>query len=529
MRNAIRKATSAEPIYNDWERLEDEIKNNDISVANNTPVIRVIVGWWKEFDGTVAHGMTTETPCGETEAFLYCGRRKYRSMREAFVLFPYGMGTNTKIHGIRGLGYKIFAFEQQRNRSLCRLIDQSNLASCLMLQPDGEESLANVGLQYFGNTAVIDPNCKVVQYAMPDLQRSVMPALSEMERLRNDRVGSYSTDNVFDGDQRKTKFEVSAQLQQSAALSGTSLDFFYAPFERGMQQTVRRMIRRTYVPQDPGGPEIADLHLRLTRRGVPLEALYRIDVSSVRVVRAIGAGSASARTLALARMSDLRPRMDDVGQFKLDRALSIDAVGVAQSNEFFPADGVKRTTVDTNIAILENQMMLSGAEIPVLPSDRHLAHAREHIKPLLDGFTAVEQGQLPIEEMGVSHRVLYQHAAEHVDSIAGDPESTDEAAMLRQMMQQIGEVISNGLRKARSAANEGGGEDGRPQGGGPSDKDIAAFEERKAKMEFAREMHELKKAQLLDMSATKRAIADAEAAARIARTAAQPQPKKTAK
>lgn len=517
---AIRDATTNVDGFNDWEKLIEEIKNNDLGVSNRTPMVRLVNGWVKEFDGSVSHYLTTEDDQG-TEKFIYCGRQKYKSMSEAFVIFPYGIGTNTKLHGIRGLGKKIYSFEQQRNRSLGRMIDIGNLSSALMLQPQDEESLANVGMQFFGNTAVIDPNVKVVQYTAPDLQRSVMPVLQEMERLRNDRVAGYSSDNVFDGDQRKTKGEVMAHLEQSAQLSDSALDLFYGPFERLLRQTVRRMIRRTYVPQDPGGREIQEMHLRLVKRGVPLEALYQIDVKAIRVVRAIGAGSAAAKTISLQRISDLRPRMDDVAQATLDRELAVDAVGYAQADIFFPRNKEKRTTADTNIATLENFVLQSGKEIPVLPSDRHLAHAREHIKPLMEDFDLVQQGQMTFSDMAQQDRLLYQHAAGHVDLVAGDPVAVDEASSLRQMLQQIGEVIENGIREMEAAAKKQQAEGGPPEGEAPAEqmpaKDIADFERHKIKMQQSQELFELEKQQAMEMAATKRAIADADGAARIAR------------
>jgi hypothetical protein len=533
VRNAILNATTADPAYQDWERLSEEIKNNDLQVANNTPVVRLIIGIVKEFNDTVSIYITTEDPCrGNTEEFLYVGKGTYRSNSDAYVVFAYGLGTNGLLHGVRGLGKKIYAFEQQRNRSLSRLIDQGNLASSLMLQAPDEESLANVGLQYYGNTAVVDPNVKVVPYAAPDLQRTVMPVLETMERLRNDRVGSYSSEGTFDGDQRKTKFEISAKLQQDAVLSDTALDFWFGPFGRLIRGTIRRMSWRNYTAQDPGGREIMDLHLRLVKRGVPLEAFFRLDHGATRVVKAIGAGSASAQTLALARISELRPRMDDVAQAKLDRALAINAVGAANANIFFPADGIKRTTVDTNLALLENNDLLAGQFVPVLPSDRHLAHAREHIKPLLDGFTAVEEGQLPIEEGAMRMQLLFNHCAEHVDAVSGDPSAIEEAAMLRQMLQQVGEVISNGLKRAQEQANEGAAEGEAPTAG-PDPKMIAEFEKHKAQMQMAQEEFRLKQQLRLQESeinnqirqqdaATRRAIADADMAAKIARTRKEP-------
>jgi len=450
VRLAITKATSAEPEYQNWERLMEEVKNNDLYVGTRLPKVRVIVGFVKEFDGRVSQYITCENDCGETN-FLFTSRHCYASMTEAMVLFPYGTGTNTKLHGIRGLGYKVYPFEQQLNRSVCRLIDQGELASSLILQGETETDYANMGLEYMGNLAGLPPNFKVVNVPMPDLQRSIIPAIDMMNQLGNERTSGYSSENVFDGGQRKTKFEVSAALEQSAELSTAALDFFYTPADRLIQQITRRMTRRDYIGEDPGGSEIVDLRLRLAKRGVPLEAFFRIDWKRTSFVRIIGAGSAAAKSLGLERMTELMSYMDDVGKLNLNREKAIDAVGTAQVDKFFPRNGLVRTTVDTQIAILQNAQLLQGLPIPVLSSDLHLAHAREHMKPLLQMYEAAQAGQIPLGEAATSNIELFGHTVEHVQLIEGDIAASEEAAAMRQMLQRIEEIISNGLKEAEAA------------------------------------------------------------------------------
>ena len=518
---AIQKATENTSDYRDWSRLQDEIKNNDITVEQVCPPVRVINIWIEEFDGTWSHYMTTEEDTG-TEEFLYKCRQKYRSLTEILVLFPDGVGANGKIHGYRGLLYKIYPMDQQFNRSVCRLIDQGLLASSIMLQAGDESTLNTTGLEYFGNRAVIGPDWKAVAAPMPDLQRSVMPSIDMMERLRNDRASGYSPENVFDGDQRKTKGEVFAHLDQAASLSDGQLDMHYGPHERLLQQTVRRMTRRTYVPLDPGGREIADLKLRLVRRGVPLEAFYRIDHKATRVVRAIGAGSAAAKTLSLERIKEQKGDMDDVGRYNLNRALAVDAVGAANADEYFPANRIRRTTLDTNVAQGENNDLLNGMPRDVMPSDLHMAHAREHMKPLVEIAQAVEEERLPIEQGAVQAEGLFNHTAEHVDEVTGDPDTLEEAAGMRQALQQIGEMVSNGLKRAKALAEqeaeEGGGE-GEPQG--PSAEDIIKVEKHRADLEMSRESFEQAQAQKIESARVDDGIKDAKAAAEIARTRAK--------
>ena len=486
VRKAIEKATSAEPPWNDWERLVEEVKANDIFVGNRLPVVRVVHGFVKEFDGTVSHYIISEDPCDDegAERFLYRKPGAYKSMSQALILFPYGSGTNTKLHGIRGLGYKIYATEMQRNRSICRLIDAGDRASMLLLMADDENQMAESGLTVLDDCAILPPGVTVPNVAMPDLQKNIIPALDLMDRLGNERTAGYSPENVFDGDQRKTKGEVFAHLEQSTELSDSSINFFYGPGDRLFQQILRRMTRREYLPTEPGGEAIRDLKLRLMKRGVPLEAFYKIDWKRVKMVRVIGAGSAAAKTIGLQRVKELRPRMDDVGQAALDREEAIDAVGIAGADKFFPKNNQFRTTADTQIAILQNFALIAGQVVPVLSSDKHLAHAREHMKPLLEMYQAAQGGQMEWSDAAMQYGELFNHTVEHVTAIEGDPAAIEEAAALRQMLQQVEEVISNGYKEAEKLAQEEAEAPEGAQQGGPSVEEAERFAKAQAEIQI---------------------------------------------
>lgn len=518
---AIQKATASEPPYNDWERLMEEVKNNDLFVGTRLPVVRVVHGFVKEFDGSVSHYIISEEPCsGNDEKFLFKSRHAYKSMTEAVVLFPYGSGTNTKLHGIRGLGYKIYPFEQQRNRSIGRLIDKGLQASSLMLAATDETDMTNVGLTYYGDCAILPPGVSVPNVAMPDLQRSVIPALELMDRLVNERTASYSPENVFDGDQRKTKFEIAANLEQNTQLSDSSLDFFYGPADRLFQQVVRRMTRRGYLSIEPGGPAIADLRKRLLQRGVPLEAFYKIDWKRVRMIRVIGAGSPAAKTLGLQRIEQLRPRMDDVAQTTLDREIAIDAVGIAGVNRFFPRDGVFRTTLDTQIAILQNDLLMRGVQVPVLPSDKHLPQAREHLKPLVEMYQLAQGGQMEWSQAALTYGDLFAHTVEHVSAVEGDPSAVAEAAAMRQTLQQIEEVISNGYREAEKLAQEAEANPQQAEPGeeqGPTVEQSERFAKAQAEIQIMQAKADAGIAIEMERNRARIAMDDARAAAEITR------------
>ncbi len=516
---AIKKATNAQPPYTDWERLAEEVKNNDIYVGTRLPVIRVIHGFVKEFNGKISHYIIPEDACDQEDKFLYCSREVYPSMTAAFILFPYGKGTNGTIHGLRGLGYKIYPHEQQLNRSYCRAIDKSMQASALMAQAADETDMANLGLQYFGDMAILPPGVSFPNIAMPDLTKAVMPAIDMMTNLKNNRTAGYSSENVFDGDQRKTKAEINAHLEQSASLSDSAINFFYGPLDRLFQQIVRRMTATGYVPQLPGGEEIRELLLRLVKRGVPLEAFRRIDWKRVKAVRVIGAGSSAAKTLGLQRMQELRPRMDDVGQKTLDRELAIDAVGVTGADKFFPRDQQFRTTAETQIAILQNFHLMQGMEIPVLPSDGHMAHAREHIKPMVEAYEPVSKGEMEEAEFAQQFVLLFAHTTEHLQLIEGDVAVAEEAAAMRQMLQRIEEFINNGLKELEAQQQEAAANPQQEQApdGGLSPEDAQAYGKAQAEIEAMKMKTQAGIEMEQQKNAAKIAMEDAKTAAQIRR------------
>ena len=276
-----------------------------------------------------------------------------------------------------------------------------------------------------------------------------------------------------------------------------------------------------------------DLRKRLVKRGIPLEAFFKIDWKRVKMVRVIGAGSAAAKTIGLQRMGELRPRMDDVGQAALDREVAIDSVGIAGADKFFPKNSDFRTTADTQIAILQNYAIINGQQVPVLSSDKHMAHAREHLKPLLDAYQATAAGEMDEMEFALTFGDLFAHAVEHVSAVEGDPSAIEEAAAMRQMLQQVEEFINNGYKAAEAAEQEAAENPQAAPGGAPQEGPSVEQAERFAKAQAEIEIMKAKADAGISIEVEKNqariAMDDARTAAEIRRknmafTATPPKP-----
>ena len=523
-RKALSKCTdSASASRFEFEKMETELKNNDWLSSARATTITLLHLWVKEFDGTVTHCIVTEKDgCDE---FLYCGEGFLGSMQQGFVMFPYGMGTNAHYHGIRGLGYKIFSSIQVSNRLRSQLVDGAMLASSVMLQPGSETDFSNVALTYFGAYAVVAPGMTVVPQATPNFQNSVIPVLNDMGTQLQQRTGQYTTQSVFNTGQERTRFEVSAHLEAAAKLSVTALNLFYQPWDRLVREIVRRMVRPDYVKDEPGGEAIEFLRYRLQLAGVPLEAFHGIDVDNVRAVRSVGAGSPAARTVSLGNLREIMSVFDPVGRHNLLRDTTVAEVGSTQADRYIKRDPGPRLPVDAKIAMLENDALVSGRAIEVMPEELHLVHIEEHLKAL-GQFIEQEQQGAPIEELVPNMMALYEHLTAHMEYVQGDVTMQEQVATYRQSLQQAGEIIANGMkrlaklqREQQAAGPAEGDAGGEPmQAAGPADTELkmqAKLEEHQLKLQMMSESHQLKQNLQIQDAALKRSFKDADKAANL--------------
>jgi len=308
----MKAKASAPAKYDDWDKVSAEIKNNDIYEGATSSEIKVVHSWNKEFDGTYSHYMIEED-CAEDD-FLFEKRSRFKSSDHAFIIFTYGIGSNGLYHSIRGLGYKIYPHVQEANRLRCQMLDAARISGSILVQPDSEESAENLSLVYYGPFAVMAPGLKMIENrTIPNFSNSVIPILGDFDQQIANRTGQY-TENIFNDGKERTRFEVAAELEHLAKISVASLHLFYEPLDRLFREMVRRIIDPTYLPSEPGGEYVRDLKLRLTKQGVPLAALYAIDLKTVKAVRAVGAGSQAARALVASELKQTMGSLDEVGQ-----------------------------------------------------------------------------------------------------------------------------------------------------------------------------------------------------------------------
>ena len=464
VKKAIQAADSGahHKTFTNWEDTQREIKNNDIYTgirANSVPVLHFFV---REFDGSVSHFMAADLAAAnnpqreESREFLYKNVSRYENPEQAFLFFTYGVGTNGTLHSIRGLGHRIFNHVQTSNRLRCQMVDGAMLASSVMLQPDSQRALDELALQYYGPYAVLSPNIKLVEKAMPNMTQTVMPALADMTQQLNEATGFYASSNAAGGSYR-SKLQVEADLEVATRLTSANLNLFYASFSRLVREIARRIV--TGPKSDPA---VRDFYERCTERGVPANIVKSVDHRKTRANKAIGSGNAAARSSALNELDQLLPLLDEQGKKNLvyDRIAS--RVGYEMAGRYAVQPENARPTVENKVAELENVILMSGTAVSVQPTELHETHLTVHLPKVQEILDGVSSGEIDPMQVLTSLQLMLQHISQHEEVIVNDPTAAGIAGQAREVINNAGNVVQNFQRKLEAeqrkagAAQEGG-------------------------------------------------------------------------
>jgi hypothetical protein len=445
--------------YSDYESLQAEIKNNDLYAGIQNPTVDVLHYWVREIDGSVSHYISAES---NPKEFLYKKVSRYDSPEQAYIFFTYGVGSNGTYHSIRGLGQRIFSHVQTSNRLRCQQIDGAMLASSVMIQPENQRSLDELSFTFYGAYAVMSPNVRIVEKAIPNLGTAVQPALQDLSQqlaLNTDTMSPYGSTQTSP---YKNQMQVVSDMDVATRISGSTLNLFYSSWTRLMREMVRRVVQA----KRPDA-QVKDFFERCEKRGVEKEFIQKLDAAQTKAVRSIGNGSHANRLVSLRELQGISGQFDDVGRRNLTRDIVSTRVGHDLADRYVPAQEDDRQTVDTKIAYLENQQLQQGNPVPVVSSELHGQHLALHVPLLQQIIQAINEGQADPQQVLPALQALYQHIGETAQYAAGDPALEAVVANAKQILQYAEEAINNTMKALekiqRDQAQNNEEEGGQPQ------------------------------------------------------------------
>ena len=527
VKKAIMDNSGAQSTFHvtDWERYQEDLKNNDLFVAHGSgSEIRVIHAWVKEYNGMVSHYISLAD--GSNKNFLYEKRNRFRRACDAYVTFTYGVGTNGYYQSIRGLGYKIFPHIQVSNRMRCQFVDGAMLSTSLLIQPDSEDSLENLAFEYLGPFSVLNSGVTIVEKTLPNIGQNALPVLQDMSQQLQGRAGAYRSSTGNPNPKERTKFEVQAQLQGDAHMSTGAMNCFYEPWNRLIRGVFRRATREDYMAGERGGEAVATFRKYCTSRGVPLSVLFN-KVSEVHAVRSIGAGSDQLRLVAMDEMMGMLGQFDEQGKQNLLRDKVASRIGYDHVDRYVPQTMNARPVIDQKIAELENAAMSMGRPVGIQPSENHFVHASVHVEDIAKATEALKNQQADPQQTVQYLQLALPHASQHMEQVAQDASRRQEYGQLKKTLQQAGAIAQQTSEKvaaelSRQQEQAQAQPQSQPDGGAgvaQSNADLkgqSALQAHQLKLQMEQEGHQQKLALQNAEAKQKLALRDAEAAQKIA-------------
>lgn len=543
------RGTDPEPWnYEEASRL---VKASRLSAGTSLPSVCLIWGVIRELDGSISVYAThkedallngEKVSAGMETEWVYRKRSAYDDANQMFQIFAFSVGNKNLIYTIRGLGYPLYGSGQADNILRCKMLDSARSRSGEMYQPESTiDAVTDLQFIDIGMGMVVPKGLKGVPVQnMLRMEDGIGYALdSNKMMLEKHSAGLSSSSLVENPNSRRNEMQVTAELEHLNKMTGFAVTLYYAPYDKLMRELVRRSFQETQTDLS-----IAKLVRKMKkacqRRGVPKDMFGKIDIDSTSATRLMGAGSKGSRIIAFQQLSSLYSSMDPTGQefFNYDFASEIKGSEAAQ--RYFGIPGQRRDHVDEALAELENNDLLEGQMIEPKDGENKMVHLRSHLERLVVGVQGVNEGSIDLADWTIRHIPLYRHTVDTLDQTSVHESMMRDLNSMRQQLQQIGEIIENGLRhlnklrlEQQEQAQQGQqgqqvDENGNPvQGGGgdytdaaQEDNDLKAakmFAEAQAKIEIQREMSRAKMDIDRQQSMAKIAMMSAETAAKIRR------------
>jgi len=401
------------------------------------------------------------------------------------VMFSYGVGSNGTYHSVRGLGNRIFSHIQTSNRLRCQQIDGAMLASAIMIQPENQRSLDELQFTFYGSYAVMSPNIKIIEKAIPNLGTAVQPALQDLTQQLQLNTDTISTYGPTQGSPYRNQMQISSDMDVATRLSGASLNLFYSSWHRLLREITRRVVQNKKSDK-----AINEFYARCEARGVPKKFIQTLDVERTKAVRSIGGGSMANRLMALRELQAISGQFDEVGRKNLTRDIVSTRVGHDLADRYAPVAEEDRQTVDTKIAMLENNSLQNGAPIQVISSEMHGTHLQIHSPMLNQLIEQINTGAVDPTQAMPMLQAFYQHVSEHTQFASGDPALAGIVGQTKQILQITEEALNNTQKHMEKLQRE---QQAEPQAGGAPQIDPMQLkmQEHQMKMQIAQQKAEL--------------------------------------
>jgi hypothetical protein len=436
--------------YN-WEWFQQQLRTNDISYTARCDVILLTHVFYREFDGKISHAIIDERG---GDQFLY--RKIGRFNRWEQVIHPmyYDRGDGQH-YGVKGLGIKMLRAMELKNRLRCAMVDAAFARSQILFKPLNPNALNKTSVVQQGPYAIVPPDYDVVQQNISGVLDAPMAVNADIEGVLQNNLSQYrQTLNKPEGNPR-TATEIQAIIAQQSAIGKTQLSRYYTQLDSFFEERFKRASNQSLTPTTRSEREALEFQRRCFERGVPKEALVKVDL--VQATRTVGQGSQFAKQQLLGNLLGLLGTLPESGKMNLLKDYVAAQVGQQMVDRYLPVSQPSAREQDqAALAVLEHTSLKQGNVAVVTDTQDHTVHLNTHIGAANAAAASLQQGGNP-QEIALFLQGITMHSQGHLERLQANPANADMVkqyvAQLREVQQvtvELGRMIEEQMQSAQA-------------------------------------------------------------------------------
>lgn len=398
------------PDPRDYTRWQDIIVNNDLRVATKGQPLQLVWMLCKEYTGKI--GCYVFTQQGGVNEFLFRDEEYAENFRHILGAIWYDTGVDSMVHSIKGFAIKNYDYARLQNQLKSRFMDAATMVLGINLKrsteniPDEAPPVENYGPYTVFPYGVEQMN------VYPQIQQAqVVIEMLDQNQSENNSLYRDQSQQIEQTD-TATQARILAGLQGEMTEAGAAM-YLSQMGENIFSEQVRRLRMR-----GSSNPDAIKFVKRLREREVPDDIIFDAEII-VKTGASAGMASAAVREMKFKEGLALSQIPGVNGRWFLENYIANSYGANAVAKALLP-EGEASRPEQRRAAEIENVALGSGHPLKALPSDAHVEHVEEHLKPLEPIIQAAQQGAQITPEQLSGLLLSVEHTGEHMQFLSQD-------------------------------------------------------------------------------------------------------------
>ena len=461
---------------------------------------RIILDSWSTPQASGAAGQMTRRNDMDfcRNQFLFNSEdRKYASKLSEMVAFQYADLSSVapfQYHSVRSLGFLLYAVCNLQNRMRCKFSEAVFEALMNYYRVNSSDEVDRALKVDLINRGFIDETIHFVgqEERWQINEQLVAMGMAENSQIinRNSSAWTQQPQGNMQGGDRKTRFQVMAEINQTTALVNSAFNQAY----QYQEYEYREIMRRFFNPRS-NDIEVIEFRKACLKRGVPMTILTP-DAWDITPTRVMGAGNQTMQMAISQQLLEMRNLFDPEPQREILRDITFNITGDADKAARWCPDQPLKVSQSVHDAQLAMGPLMMGLPVAVVTGQNH----KEYIMVLLAELQALIQGAEKQGGMASAKDIKgFQNVAQcitqHLQIVAQDKEEKQFVSQVQKALSKLMNMVRAFAQRLQEQMKKQQQQNGNGQDPQAQAKILGTVISAKTKAEISKQSHAQKTAQ----------------------------------